>query len=95
MDLSRINVELFRQQRESLRFVIDEGHYRGDVIQEHLEGLESLLDELYDELLPPEAACTVEGCTNTDIESTYCGSYCGEHLSEHVTECEVCAKDFG
>jgi len=38
--------------------------------------------------------CGVEGCTDTDIVSTYCGSFCNEHLVEHVEECEVCAKDF-
>lgn len=54
MDLSRINVELLRQQRESLGRVINDQHYQGSVVQEHLLGLESLLDELYDELLPPE-----------------------------------------
>ena len=38
--------------------------------------------------------CGVEGCTDTDILSTYCGSFCNEHLVGHVEECEVCAKDF-
>ncbi len=38
--------------------------------------------------------CGVEGCTDTDIVSTYCGSFCNDHLVEHVEECEVCAKDF-
>jgi hypothetical protein len=41
-----------------------------------------------------QVACTEDGCTNPDVQSTPCGSHCGEHLEEHMKECGVCESEF-
>lgn len=38
--------------------------------------------------------CTIDGCTNPDVQSTPCGSHCGEHLDDHTEECGVCEAEF-
>ena len=54
VDLGNIDTDLLTAQRASLRFVLDEHHYHGDVVQEHLEGINNLLDHIYDQLVPLE-----------------------------------------
>lgn len=54
VDLTRVNLELFTAQRRSLNQVLDDAAITTPEQSEHLQGLQILLDHIYDELVPVE-----------------------------------------
>ena len=51
VDIVNIDIKLFTKQRESLNELILTGKITPE-IKEHLEGLQNLLDNIYDQLVP-------------------------------------------
>lgn len=52
VEIDKIDLELLKRQRDSLNEVINDAAVTTPTQSEHLQGLQNLLDHIYDQLVP-------------------------------------------